>query len=66
MADLIFSDMPQFVILATRKGGADVAEGFLLADVTRWARSVYLAYFLRFPLPTPFLCHPMSSQIVLF
>ena len=29
MADLIFSDMSQFVILATRWGGADVAEGFV-------------------------------------
>ena len=41
MADLIFPDMSQFVILATRKGGADVAEGILLVVVTRWARSMF-------------------------
>ena len=41
MADLIFSDMSQFLILAIRKGGADVAEGFLLAVVTQLARSMF-------------------------
>ena len=41
MADLIFPDMSQFVIFATRKGGADVARGFLLAVVTRWGRSMF-------------------------
>ena len=39
----IFSNMSQFVILATRKGGADVAEWFLLlVVVTRWACSMFL------------------------
>ena len=39
----IFSNMSQFVILATRKGGADVEEGFLLpAVVTQWACSMFL------------------------
>ena len=42
MADLIFSDMPQFVILAPRKGSNDVAEEFLLAVVTQWPRSMFL------------------------
>ena len=65
--------MPQFEILATRKDGADVAEGFLLAVVTRLAHSIFLmissskksCMFLRFRLPAPFSCHPMSSQIVI-
>ena len=34
--------MSQFVILATRKGGPGVVEGFLLALVTRWANSIFL------------------------
>ena len=73
MAELIFSDISQFVILATREGGADVAERVLLAAVTRWARSIFLmissfknrAYFSRFRLLASFLCHPMSSQTLL-
>ena len=45
MADLIFFSISQSVILATSKGGTDVAEGFLLAVVTRWARSMFLMIF---------------------
>ena len=40
-----FFNMSQSVILAIRKGGTDVAEGFLLAVVTRWARSMFLMIF---------------------
>ena len=40
-----FFSMSQSVILATSKGGTDVAEGFLLAVVTRWAHSMFLMIF---------------------
>ena len=46
MADLIFCDMCQFLILTARKDGADVEEGFLLAGDPMGSFNVFYYFFL--------------------